>query len=225
LPERSCWRPAGAARWRVVVVAVAAGSACGGRGAEAPQPEPAPSPSTATLEALYRARADSALARFTEADADFMARMIGHHAQALAMAALVPTRGRSAQIHTLAARITTAQEAEIALMRRWLEDRGRAAPREGESEHVSDAPGMLTAEQMRSLEDATGEDFDRLFLTLMIQHHRGAVTMVERLFETPGAAGDTSTFRIASGIQVDQMSEIARMEAMLAAPGDTGRDH
>lgn len=199
-------------------------AACGGAG---PRAVPsAPATSTAELEALYRARVDSALARFSDADAAFMTRMIGHHAQALEMAALVPARAASAEIRTLAARITTAQEAEIELMRRWLEDRGLVAwtgDHDPDGGHPPDAPGMLTPDQMRTLEAAEGAAFDSLFLTRMIQHHEGAVTMVERLFATPEAARDASTFRIASGIQVDQRSEIARMESLLETLGDAGR--
>ena len=200
-------------------------------------PAPPVSPSTAALGALYRARVDSALARFSEADAEFMTNMIGHHAQALEMAALAPGRAASPEIRTLAARITTAQEAEIALMRQWLEDRGLASPERSAGpsgasgagvhdagpEHTTASPGMLTPEQMRALESAGGGAFDRLFLSSMIQHHQGAVTMVERLFAAPGAARDASTFRIASGIQVDQRSEIGRMESMLAALADSAR--
>jgi len=81
---------------------------------------------------------------------------------------------------------------------------------------------MLTQEEMRELEASRDVDFDQLFLTYMIQHHSGAVTMVERLFATPGAAQDASVFRVASGIQVDQRTEIARMQSMLdalVAPG------
>ena len=77
-------------------------------------------------------------------------------------------------------------------------------------------PGMLTPEQMRELDAARGREFDRLFLTDMIQHHRGAVTMVHDLFATDGAAQDEQAFKLASDIQVDQTTEIARMERMLA---------
>jgi uncharacterized protein (DUF305 family) len=159
-----------------------------------------------------------------------MTKMIGHHEQALEMAALAPARAASPEIRTLAARITAAQEAEITLMRQWLEDRGLPSPERAavtagapatgahaEVEHTAGSPGMLTPEQMRALGTAVGGDFDRLFLSSMIAHHEGAVTMVERLFATPAAAQDASTFRIASGIQVDQRSEVARMESMLEA--------
>jgi len=78
-------------------------------------------------------------------------------------------------------------------------------------------PGMLTPQQMRELDAARGSDFDRIFLTYMIQHHGGAVTMVHDLFGTDGAALDEAVFKIASDIQADQTSEIARMKRMLEA--------
>jgi uncharacterized protein (DUF305 family) len=78
-------------------------------------------------------------------------------------------------------------------------------------------PGMLTAEQMQQLDAARGPDFDRLFLTFMIRHHQGAVSMVQTLFDTYGAAQDRATFKLASDINVDQSTEIARMQQMLAA--------
>ncbi len=172
-------------------------------------------PATAELEALYRARTDSALARYTQADVDFVTLMIAHHAQALAMASLVPSRTSDDEIRTLAARVTTGQTAEIDLMRQWLEERELSAPAPGATHHASGAPGMLSPEQLSRLESTRGRAFDRLFLELMIQHHTGAVTMVDRLFATPGAALEVSVFRLASGIQVDQRTEIARMQAML----------
>jgi uncharacterized protein (DUF305 family) len=193
----------------------------GCRSVEAPAPPASAPASQAALEALYRARVDSALSRYTVADADFMRHMIGHHTQALEMAALAPARASSPDVERLAARITTAQEAEIGLMRRWLEDRGLPVAGPGAG-HAMASPGMLTPEQMRELEVASGRSFDRLFLTYMIQHHEGALTMVDDLFAAPGAARDASTFRIASGVQVDQRAEIARMESMLDALGAPG---
>ena len=202
-------------RAAAAALAVLAGMACAGGGPEPGSP-PGPSPAP-DLEALYRARTDSALARYTEADADFMRHMIRHHAQALQMASLVPARSESAEVRTLAARITTGQEAEIELMRRWLGERGLPAEPHAHADTAASMPGMLTPAQMRELESAGGRNFDRLFLHHMIQHHEGAVAMVEELFATPGAAADASTFRIASGVQVDQRTEIARMETMLEA--------
>ncbi|HEX9709302.1 MAG TPA: DUF305 domain-containing protein [Candidatus Thermoplasmatota archaeon] len=164
--------------------------------------------------------------RFTPADVRFVTGMIGHHAQALVMAGLAPSHGASASLRTLAARIINAQRDEIALMEQWLRDRGQPVPRvrvEGTelvvhgAEHALHMPGMLTPEQLRELDMARDAEFDRLFLTYMIQHHRGAVTMVEELFATDGAAQDEAVFKLASDVQVDQTTEISRMELMLAA--------
>jgi uncharacterized protein (DUF305 family) len=77
-------------------------------------------------------------------------------------------------------------------------------------------PGMLTAAQLRQLEQARGEEFDQLFLTYMIQHHRGATEMVRQLFGTTGAGLDETVFRFATDVNVDQETEIARMQRMLA---------
>jgi len=202
--------------------------ACGGAPQTAPGVlAPAGDPETiAELEALYRARADSARMSFTEADVRFMQGMIGHHAQALVMSGLAPTHGASPAVETLTARTINAQNDEIATMRSWLEDRGQAVPEihiSGTSlmlmgvGHDMDMPGMLTDDQMRELDAARGADFDRLFLTFMIQHHSGAVEMVHRLFATDGAALDDTVFKIASDIQADQTSEIRRMQSMLNA--------
>ena len=84
-------------------------------------------------------------------------------------------------------------------------------------EHEMLMPGMLTDEQMRQLDAARGNDFDRLFLTYMIQHHTGATKMVKDLFDTYGAAQDDLVFKFASDVNVDQTTEIARMQRMLAA--------
>ena len=189
--------------------------------------EPASRPSTAELEALYWARLDSARTGFTEADTHFMTGMIAHHAQALVMSRLAPSNGASPQVRTLAARIINAQQDEIELMQQWLRDREQPVPEihiegivlmvHGAGGHAmhSHMPGMLTQEQLENLAAARGANFDRLFLTYMIQHHAGAVHMVDELFGTDGAALDEEAFKLASGIHVDQVTEIARMEYML----------
>ncbi len=197
------------------------------------QEQPAPrNLSAAEFEAIYQARMDSARMRFTEADVQFVTGMIGHHAQALLMARLAPTHGASPTLQTLAARIINAQQDEIALMEQWLRDRGQAVPQvhiEGTelmvhgAEHALHMPGMLSSEQIRELDRARGSDFDRLFLTFMIQHHKGAVTMVHDLFARDGAGQDEAVFKLASDIQVDQITEIERMEIMLSALPAPGR--
>jgi uncharacterized protein (DUF305 family) len=169
----------------------------------------------------------------SEADVDFMAGMIHHHAQALVMSAWAPTNGANSTIQTLAARIINAQKDEIRNMQTWLRDRGRPVPEVDDTgavhmaqaagqmmhgaDHSMHMPGMLSPEQMQELEAAQGSDFDRLFLTYMIQHHQGAVAMVHDLFATDGAAQDDLVFKIASDIQVDQITEINRMKLMLDA--------
>ena len=199
-------------------------AACGGAAGVRSDAAPAPAPSTAKLEAIYWARMDSARMGFTAADVHFMTGMIGHHGQALVMAALAPTHGASPTVQRLCARIINAQKDEIATMQQWLRDREQTVPEvhitgtlmtvDG-PEYVMHMPGMLTPEQIRELDEVRDRDFDRLFLTYMIQHHRGAVTMVHELFGTDGAALDDVVFKLASDIQVDQTTEIARMELML----------
>jgi uncharacterized protein (DUF305 family) len=160
---------------------------------------------------------------YTQADVDFMSHMIGHHAQALVMAGWAPSHGASRSVRTLAERIVNGQQDEIATMQRWLRDREQPAPEPAGGgtkmaghDHAMLMPGMLTDAQMKELDQARGTDFDRLFLTYMIQHHRGALTMVHQLFGTKGAAQDQATFKLASDISADQSSEITRMERMLA---------
>jgi uncharacterized protein (DUF305 family) len=155
----------------------------------------------------------------TAADVRFMQGMIGHHAQALEMVALVPARTSREDMRLLARRIDVSQADEINLMRRWLEVRGQEIP----SEHAHHAPGatlmpgMLTAEEMSRLAEAKGSDFDRLFLEGMIKHHAGALTMVRDLLSVPGAGQEVEVFSFASDVDADQRMEIDRMGAMLDA--------
>jgi uncharacterized protein (DUF305 family) len=167
---------------------------------------------------------------WTEADARFMSMMIGHHGQAVEMSRLASTNGASPAVERLAARIINAQEDEIASMQMWLRDRGQPVPLPGDAAAMhhgaghagGDAgdharmPGMLTDAQLARLRAARGPEFDRLFLSLMIQHHRGAVSMVSQLFASHGAAQDETVFKFASDVNVDQITEIERMQRMLA---------
>jgi uncharacterized protein (DUF305 family) len=150
----------------------------------------------------------------TVADVRFMQGMIGHHAQAVTMAALVPTHGAGEQVAKLAQKIDISQRDEIGLMKRWLADRGQAVPDDLHA-HAMQMPGMLTPEQMKRLEAARGREFDRLFLRFMIQHHEGALTMVEALFDSPGAAQDSEIFRFVTDVDADQRAEIYVMQSML----------
>jgi uncharacterized protein (DUF305 family) len=222
--------PAGWMPGPIVAVCIAA---CSGGAGPAAETAPEPATSTAELEAIYRARMDSARMNVARADVDFMTGMIAHHAQALVMADLAPTHGASPAVQRLCARIINAQQDEIATMQGWLRDRDRPVPEvhidglnlmiHGVGEHHMHMPGMLTREQLGELDRSRGPEFDRLFLTYMIQHHQGAVTMVHDLFGTDGAAQDEAVFKIASDIQVDQITEIERMKLMLQERAGEGR--
>ena len=178
------------------------------------------------LAAIAKARQDSIRRPYTAADVHFMSGMIGHHAQALIMAGWAPSHGASQSVQTLCQRIINAQTDEITLMQQWLRDRQQPVPEPSPKgmkmvmdgvEHTMLMPGMLTDEQMAQLDSARGKEFDKLFLTFMIQHHRGAVQMVHELFDAYGAAQDDLVFKFASDVQVDQTTEIARMQRMLVA--------
>ena len=201
-----------------VLVAFAT-SACAS--ATTPSVRTASSPAS-DCAAIAGARADSALKPYTEADIHFMSAMIAHHAQAIDIARWAPTHGASAPLQILAERVINAQRDEIALMQQWLRERRLPVPEAtatmtmGGSGHVHQMPGMLTAAQLQQLDQARGKEFDRLFLTFMIQHHQGAVTMVKDLFGSQGAALDDTVFKLASDISADQTSEIDRMQQMLA---------
>lgn len=171
-------------------------------------------------------------APISDADVEFMTGMIHHHAQAVAMARWAPTHGAGEAVRLLSERIVVGQRDEIELMSNWLRDRGQPVPeptpgparmKMGGMEHDMLMPGMLTAEQMTQLDRARGAEFDRLFLTFMIQHHEGAITMVDKLFGSVGAAQDEVVFRFASDVYADQTTEIDRMEKMLAAMPDSSR--
>jgi uncharacterized protein (DUF305 family) len=209
------------------LLAAVAAAACSGATRNAVQAPPRPAAgSPSDLSAIARANADSARYPYTEADVHFMTAMIGHHAQAIAMARWAPTHGASASVRTLAERMINGQEDEIGTMQRWLADRRQPVPDArtarmtmgpAGSGHGMSMPGMVTDAQMKQLDQARGTQFDRLFLTFMIQHHRGAVSMVKELFGTNGAGQDQTVFKLASDVRVDQSTEIARMERMLAA--------
>jgi uncharacterized protein (DUF305 family) len=151
---------------------------------------------------------------FTAADVRFMQDMIGHHAQALTMTALAPARAAAVEVLQLAEKIDISQRDEIDMMKRWLVERRQAVPADDHT-HAAHMPGMLTQEQLAQLAAARGPAFDRLFLRLMIQHHEGAVHMVETLFASPGAAQDSDIFRFATDVEADQRDEIDVMSHML----------
>ena len=241
------------------------------------------------LSELFWARQDSAKMQFTQPDVDFMAGMIGHHAQALIMSSMASVNNASPSVVTLTKRIINAQKDEIGIMQRWLHDRNQMVPQvtidglqliiepgsepslvfdsaqvahavkhfdkhgsymdnnhyqmmhgskmshegmdHGTMEHStmehgdnemnhedmnhSSMPGMLTQKQLEELALAKGTEFDRLFLTYMIQHHIGAIIMVKDLVETDGAAQELQIGELAGEINVDQKTEIERMRLML----------
>jgi len=188
--------------------------------------------SDAEIEVLFWARQDSARMRFTAADVAFMTGMISHHAQAIVMSEMAPSHGASPTVQTLAARIINSQRDEIARMQRWLELRGQPVPQVSEGGHMEghemgghemaghsmdghSMPGMLTPEQLDELHNAFGTDFDYLYLKYMIQHHGGALVMVDDLISVDGAAQDRAAFKLASDIQADQVTEIERMTQLL----------
>jgi uncharacterized protein (DUF305 family) len=142
------------------------------------------------------------------------------------MAGWAESHGASPAVLTLTSRITNAQKDEIAGMQKWLRDRHQPVPEPDPHgmmmnmngmQHEMLMPGMLTEPQLKQLDEARSKEFDRLFLTFMIQHHRGAVTMVNDLFGTNGAAQDITVYKMASDISADQTTEIERMQKMLAS--------
>jgi uncharacterized protein (DUF305 family) len=163
------------------------------------------------------AASDLSQVQYVGADIKFMQGMIGHHAQAIDMAALVPSRTDTEDLKKLALRIDVSQKDEIKMMSEWLTARGQRVPNGHEHTMGTAAlmPGMLTAEEMAALAAAHGAAFDRLFLEGMIRHHEGAITMVQDLFATPGAGQDPTIFSYASDVDADQRMEINRMGAML----------
>src|SRR5579871_235951 len=160
------------------------------------------------------------------ADVEFMQGMIMHHSQAVDMVALLRTRGKSPALKSFGEKISISQTDEIGFMQRWLESRGKPISMQMDHSKMSAAemknmkmhmlmPGMLTPEQMSALAKARGAQFDHLFLTGMIQHHGGALTMVDDLFNTPGAGQDPVLFDFATDIENTQSAEIKIMRGML----------
>ena len=161
-------------------------------------------------------------------DIEFMQGMIHHHAQAVEMVALMPDRTTNKELLLLGARISHSQADEIRFMERWLEARGQPTkmqmhmdhsmmdmPGMDMSSHQMLMPGMLTPEQMTALAGAKGAEFDRLFLTGMIQHHGGALTMVKELYDTAGAGQDAELFNFTTDVDSGQRAEIRIMQQML----------
>jgi uncharacterized protein (DUF305 family) len=209
----SSW--SGALACAAALLAGAPGCRSGG-GSSAPLVQPgAPGQPTKPISAASAADRSGVLA--TDADVQFMQGMIGHHAQALEMTALLRDRTQSEDMRKLAQRIDLSQADEIRMMQEWLKRRGKPLP-DPHAHHHGGAlmPGMLTAEEMARLAAANGPEFDRLFLEFMIKHHEGALVMVDELFAAPGAGQEPEIFAFASDVNADQRMEIQRMGAMLA---------
>ena len=199
----------------------------------------------ATQAGIEQARRDSLRRPYTAADIEFMSGMIMHHAQAVKMAGWAESHGASKSLQIYCGRVAMAQSAEIGLMKQWLAERNQPVPEidtasadmamhmnmpgmdHGAGASMKMMPGMLSPAQMHQLDAARGVDFDRMFLIFMIQHHRGAIQMVDTLFKSPGAAQDEIVFKFANDVQADQTTEIDRMQQMLdalpPAPGDFER--
>ena len=181
----------------------------------------APGQPTRTLPSSTR----PALPQPSAKDVDFMQGMIMHHAQAVEMTALIDSHTQNAALHTLGARISRSQSDEIDFMKRWLTARGQSTshsmpnmpdmPGMDMSSHQMIMPGMLTPKQMDALRKARGAEFDHLFLTGMIQHHNGALTMVKELFDTAGGGQDAELFNFATDVDSGQRAEIRVMQSML----------
>lgn len=187
----------------------------------------APGQPTRTLPPTTRAT----LPPVTPADVQFMQGMIMHHAQAVEMTALIESHTESKDLRALGARISRSQSDEIKFMKRWLASRGQPVSEATADMHhmkmqdmdhtkmshgpMALMPGMLTPQQMEALKVAKGEQFDYLFLTGMIQHHGGALTMVKDLFDTAGAGQDAELFNFATDVDSGQRAEIRIMQNML----------
>ena len=201
-----------------VLLLAAAGAACktastGSTGTRILQPG-APGQETRTISTEQAT--DLSKVGATAADIKFMQGMIGHHAQAVEMVALINDRTNNPNMKLLGLRIQVSQEDEMNMMRTYLKERGAAIP--GPHAHHEPGgmmPGMLTPEEMTALANAKGVEFDKLFLRGMIKHHGGALKMVQELFATPGAGQEGGIFAFATDVEADQLMEIDRMGMML----------
>ena len=190
----------------------------------------APGQASTTLSA--QEASEIAKSSYTDADVAFMQGMILHHQQAVEMSELVEERTNNEEVVTIAGKILSSQADEIEFMNGWLSDRGEQTVMVGmdhsgmdhsghgnHGHHAMDhsqMAGMATPEQMAELATLEGAAFDKMFLTLMIAHHEGAITMVEDLLEQPGSASDPVLFQFVGDIEADQSSEIDRMDTLLA---------
>ena len=154
-------------------------------------------------------------ALYTAADVGFMQGMIAHHAQAIFMSRMAASHHADPRVLKLANKIDQSQVAEIRIMQEWLTRNGQTAP-DTSSWRAMHMPGMLTMQQLDSLDAATGIGFDRAYLTLMIQHHEGALQMVKDLLATSGAAQDVDVSVFANDVVSVQTAEIGAMHQILS---------
>jgi len=176
-------------------------------------------------------RPDLVRAPYSEADIEFMAGMIPHHAQAVLIAGWAGSHGARPDVRVLCERIVVGQRDEIETMRTWLRDRGQVVPEANVThhrmkmngvEHDMLMPGMLTPEELARLDTARGPEWDRLFLEAMIRHHQGALKMVDDLYGAHGALQDEDVFKFVSDLYADQTTEIERMQKMREGAKDRG---
>ena len=168
---------------------------------------------------------------FTDGDVKFMQGMIHHHNQALLMVVMIPTHTKTPELNVLGTKIQLSQSGEMLAMKEWLTSRKQSVPTitadgtarmemSGMAGHMMDMaamPGMLTADQMKALDKARGATFDELFLTGMIRHHKGALTMVADLREA-GGGKEPNIGHFLDGVDNDQRMEIVRMYQLLGRP-------
>ena len=154
-------------------------------------------------------------ANYTVADVEFMQGMIAHHAQAIHMSRMAEAHKANPRVIKLAVKIDQSQVAEIRIMQDWLRNNGQHAP-DTSSWRTMTMPGMLTADQLKQLDAATGVAFDRAFLDLMIQHHEGALKMVEDLFKSPRGGQEVDVGVFANDVVTVQTAEIGIMRRLLA---------
>ena len=156
---------------------------------------------------------------YTVADVEFMQGMIAHHAQAIYMSRMAEAHGASPRLLKLANKIDQSQVAEIRIMQGWLRNNGQVAP-DTSSWRTMRMAGMLTEDQLKALDAAKGVAFDNTFLTLMIQHHEGALQMVKDLFATPRAGQEVDVNVFANDVVTVQTAEIGAMRQMLSLLSD-----
>ncbi|MEO7962376.1 MAG: DUF305 domain-containing protein [Gemmatimonadaceae bacterium] len=159
-------------------------------------------------------------AGYTVADVEFMQGMIAHHAQAIYMSRMAAAHGANPRVLRLADKIDQSQVAEIRIMQAWLRSNSQMAP-DTSSWRTMQMAGMLTESQLKTLTESKGVAFDHAFLTLMIQHHEGALQMVKDLFATPRAGQEVDVNVFANDVVTVQTAEIGAMRAMLSQlPGE-----